>query len=56
MALEGGEGGRQSHTCPVRPPRDGGRTWVSYRTEVNGAVGGYWIVYSAEKGEWEAKA
>lgn len=40
----------------MRPPRDGDRTWVSYRTDVDGAAGGYWIVYIAEKGEWEAMA
>jgi hypothetical protein len=62
MALAAGEGGRQGHTGPprqgqiVRPPRDGDRTWVSYRTDVDGDAGGYWIAYSAEKGEWEAKA
>jgi hypothetical protein len=40
----------------MRPPRDGDRTWGSYRTDVDGAAAGYWIVYSAEKGAWETKA
>jgi hypothetical protein len=46
MALAAGEGGGQSHAgLPSQP--------LSRRL---GAAGGYWIVYNAEKGEWEAKA
>lgn len=37
----------------LRPPRDGDRTWVSFRATVHSAVQSHWIVYNAARETFE---